>query len=127
MGTDAASRDAPASAPPGTTPDPATSEHTRDDPDWTDQVSDLVVDGVDKVRVRTTGPVLNVAHASVYGLVAAILALPVLVVLAIGVIRFLDWAVPGDVWIVYLGLAVVLWVAGLVCWARRGPRRTPAG
>jgi hypothetical protein len=60
-------------------------------------VTELIVDTVDKVRARTTGPVLNVAHASVYGIVAAIVAVPVLVAMLAGLVRFLDWIVPGDV------------------------------
>jgi hypothetical protein len=89
--------------------------------DWTDQVADLVVDSVDKVRARTTGPVLNVAHAAVYGVVAAIIAIPVVIALLAGLVKLLNWIVPGDVWIAYLIVAAMMWVLGWVLWSRRGP------
>jgi hypothetical protein len=77
------------------------------------------VETVDKVRARTTGPVLNVAHAAVYGIVAAIVAIPVLVALLAGLVRFLDWIVPGDVWVAYLIIAVGMWLLGAILWSRR--------
>ncbi|MEZ5237690.1 MAG: hypothetical protein R2716_01600 [Microthrixaceae bacterium] len=88
-------------------------------PEWTQQVTDLVTDSVDKVRSRTTGPLLGVAHGLVYAVVALIVAVPVLVVLFVGFVRLLDWAVPGDVWIVYSILGVLLWLVGLISWSRR--------
>jgi hypothetical protein len=91
----------------------------EDSAEWTDQVTELIVDTVDKVRARTTGPVLNVAHASVYGIVAAIVAVPVLVAMLAGLVRFLDWIVPGDVWVAYLIIAVLMWIAGAVLWSMR--------
>jgi hypothetical protein len=91
------------------------------DADWTDQVADLVVDSVDKVRARTTGPVLNVAHASVYGIVAAIIAVPVVIAALAGLVKLLNWIVPGDVWIAYLIVAVLMWLVGWVLWSRREP------
>lgn len=90
-----------------------------DDSDWTDQVTDLIVDSVDKVRARTTGPVLNVAHAAVYGVVAAIVAIPVIVVLMAGFIRFLNWLVPGDIWITYMIVAALMWACGAILWSMR--------
>lgn len=90
-----------------------------DDPDWTDQVTELVVETVDTVRSRTTGPVLDTAHGAVYGIVAAIIVLPVLIALFVGSIRLLNWAIPGDVWIVYAIIAVVAWVPGALLWMRR--------
>ncbi len=96
---------------------PAPNAH---EPDWTDQVTDLVVDTVDKVRSRTTGPVLNVAHASVYGIVAAIILLPIVVAFFAGLVKGLNWLIPGDVWIVYLIIAFAMWIPGWILWRRRG-------
>jgi len=90
--------------------------------DWTDQVTDLIVDSVDKVRARTTGPVLNVAHAAVYGVVALIILLPVTVILIAGLVRLLNWAIPGDVWIAYAIISVVSWIAGWLLWRLRSSR-----
>lgn len=94
--------------------------------DWTDQVTELIVESVDKVRARTTGPVLNVAHASVYGLVAAIVAIPVLVAMLAGLVRFLDWLVPGDVWVAYLIIAVIMWIPGAILWSKRAQVDDPS-
>lgn len=92
-------------------------------PDWTDQVSDLIVDSVDKVRARTTGPILEVSQGAVHAVVALLLAIPVLVISVIGVVRLLDWAIPGDVWYVYAGLGMILVLVGVVLWRLRTPRQ----
>jgi hypothetical protein len=120
-GTAAAGGTAARPTPPGRPSRPASGvPHESDDAaDWTDQVTELIVDTVDKVRARTTGPVLNVAHAAVYGIVAAIVAVPVLVAVLAGLVRFLDWVVPGDVWVAYLIIAVLMWIAGAVLWSTR--------
>lgn len=108
--------------PPGTQGSPGES-----DPDWTDQVTDLVVDTVDKVRSRTTGPVLGIARGSVYGIVAAIIAIPIVIAFFAGLIRGLDWLIPGPVWIVYVIIAAMLWLAGWILWLRRGFSEGSAG
>ncbi|MFV0315540.1 MAG: hypothetical protein ACK5O2_01070 [Microthrixaceae bacterium] len=94
-------------------------DHQPDGGDWTQQVTDLVTDSVDKVRARTTGPLMGIAQGLVYALVALIVVVPVAIVLGAGLVRFLNWAIPGDVWIVYAIFAVVAWLIGLVCWSRR--------
>ena len=102
-----------ATVPPAPTASPA------DGPDWTDQVTDLIVDSVDKVRDRTTGPILEYSRISVHAIVALILLLPVAVLMLVGVIRLLDWAIPGGVWIVYAGLGTFFVLIGVVLWSRR--------
>jgi len=87
--------------------------------DWTDQVTDLIVDSVDKVRDRTTGPVLEYSRISVHALVALILLLPIGVLFLVGLVRLLNWAIPGDVWIVYAGLGTLFLLVGVVLWSRR--------
>lgn len=89
------------------------------EPDWTVQVTDLVVDTVDKVRERTTGPILEISRSSVHAVVALIVLLPVFVMAVVGVIRLLNWAVPGDVWIIYAGLGTILSLLGVLLWSRR--------
>jgi hypothetical protein len=89
------------------------------DADWTDQVTDLIVDTVDKVRDRTTGPVLEYSRISVHALVALILLLPIGVLFLVGLVRLLNWAIPGDVWIVYAGLGTLFLLVGVVLWSRR--------
>jgi hypothetical protein len=96
-----------------TPPAPATNE-----PDWTDQVTDLIVDSVDKVRDRTTGPILNYSRISVHAVVALILLLPVAVLMLVGAIRLLTWAV-GEAWLAYTILGTIFVLVGVVLWSRR--------
>jgi hypothetical protein len=94
----------------------------RPEPDWTAQVTDLIVDTVDKVRDRTTGPILNISRGSVHALVAIMMLIPVGALFVIGMVRLLNWAIPGDVWIVYAGLGTIFVALGFVLWAKRAPR-----
>ncbi len=90
--------------------------------DWADQVTDLIVDTVDKVRDRTTGPILEVSKGIVHGVVALLILTPILVLFFAGAIRLLNWAIPGDVWIAYAILGVLLVLLGTFLWSRRTPR-----
>ena len=100
-------------AAPNRPPDP-----TPED-DWADQAADTVVRVVDTVREKTTGQVLTVARAIVYGIIGVFAALVALVVLVIALIRMLDVYLPGEVWSAYLLLGVVFTVGGLLVWRRR--------
>jgi hypothetical protein len=95
-----------------------------EDQDWTDQVTDLIVDSVDMVRSRTTGPILQGAKGAVYAIVALVLLVPIVVLAMVGLVRLLNWAIPGDVWIVYTLLGIIFVIAGVVLWSKRGK---PAG
>ncbi len=101
---------------PRTPPTPTTSG-----PDWTDQVVDLVVDTVDKVHDRTTGPLLSAAAGVVYGTVAALVGIVVLLVVGIIVSRVLS-LIPGPVWIEYAAIGLLLVLGGVVLWGRRLPK-----
>jgi hypothetical protein len=93
-------------------------------PDWTDQVTDLIVDTVDNVRSRTTGPLLGIARSSVYAVVILVILVPIVVVLLAGLVRLVNWALPGDVWYAYTLLGIVFVLAGVVCWAKRSTATT---
>lgn len=90
------------------------------EPDWTDQVTDLIVDVVDRVHDKTTGPLIQVARAFVYGTVAAIVGVLVLIVGLIVTIRLLD-LIPGDIWTAYVGAGAVFTLVGLFMWSKRHP------
>lgn len=117
----------PPPASPSQRPDTPAAAASPAGPDWTDQVADLVVDTVDKVRSRTTGPVLDVARGSVYAVVALIILLPVGILAAAGAVRLLNWALPGDVWVAYAVLAGILLIVGSLLWSRRRPPTTTGG
>lgn len=111
-----------ASGAPG--PAPSSPPPAPSGPDWTDQVTDLIVDTVDRVRQRTTGPILEIARGSVHAIVAAILLLPVTVLFVVLTVRVLTYFVFREVWITYLVLGTILALAGFLLWARREPRRS---
>lgn len=90
--------------------------------DWPAQAADTVVRVVGSVRDRTTGPAVTAARALVYGLLAGIVGMVVLVLVVVALVRFVDVWVPGRVWAAHLIVGVVLTLAGLLLWRKR---RTP--
>src|SRR5580658_9331915 len=91
---------------------------------WADEVSDYVVDGVGWVKARTTVPVMTVLRVVVYGLVVAVALLVAFVLGVIGLERMWDAYVPLSpegrrVWLGYVVLGGVLFLAGIVLLARR--------
>ncbi|WP_229022925.1 hypothetical protein [Actinomarinicola tropica] len=108
--------------PPQPAPDAAAPEGGPTRSEWPAQAADLVVDVVDRVSGATTGTILTIARGIVYGLAAAIIGTVLLVLVLITLVRVLDVAIPGDVWIVYAGLGAVFTLVGLVLWSKRRPR-----
>lgn len=90
----------------------------EEDSDWADQVTNLVVDSVDKVRDRTTGPILEYSRASVHLVVALLVALPMALLMVLGMVRLLTWAT-GHAWISYTIMGVVLIGIGAALWSKR--------
>ena len=87
---------------------------------WPGQAADLVVDTVDKVRDKTTGPIQTAARGLVYGIVALVLGTMVAVLLIVGAVRLLDAVQPwGNVWLPYLELGVVFLGVGIFLFRRR--------
>ncbi len=111
-------RDIDIRVPPAAGTDPGAT--TAPDTDWTDQVADLVVDYVDRVRDRTTGPILKTSRVVVYGLVAAVIAIPLIAMGIILIGRLLE-LFPGEIWIPYTVLGAILVLAGLFLWGKRRP------
>jgi len=97
---------------------PEAPRSTPAEPDWTDQVTDLVVDVVDTVRDKATGPIIGGARKVVYGTVALL----VLVVVAVAGLVLAGRALfllPVDEWVVYLGLGIIFCLAGFLAWSKR--------
>jgi regulator of PEP synthase PpsR (kinase-PPPase family) len=80
------------------------------------------VDSVDKVRERTTGPILEIAKGTVQGVVGLMILTPIIVLAIAGMVRLLNWAIPGDVWIAYALMGLLLVLLGLFLWSKRFPR-----
>jgi hypothetical protein len=116
-----------------TTPQPASQRPVADaqgeagpadglfDGDWPVRATDTIERLIDQVRSKTTGPAIVASRWVVYGLVAAVLGLAALVLFVIVVVRGLDIAIPGDVWIVYLILGLVSSIGGVLLWRKRAP------
>lgn len=92
--------------------------------DWPAQAADQVVNVVDTVRQKTTGPALTVARAVVYGLVILITAVAALVLFIAALVRFLDYWFP--LWAVYLGLGLLFVLVGGLLYRLRASK-VPAG
>jgi len=103
-----------------TTNQPAPSGSARTEPDWTDQVTDLLVSTVDAVRDRTTGPILKIARGVVYGVVALLIGLLALGLVTIALVRVLS-LLPGPQWIVYAVAGALFCMVGAFAWSKRGP------
>ena len=89
------------------------------DGDWPVQATRTIVQVVDTVRDKTSGPAITAVAAVVYGVVAAVAAFILVVVLTAGTIRLLELLLWRKVWLAYLVLAALTLVGGLVCWSRR--------
>ena len=92
---------------------------TATSPDWGAEATDRFVDLIDNVKTKTTGPLLKVLRALVYGIVAGVMAIMVLFLVVIGLIRFVNAYLPGDVWAAYLLLGSIFLIAGLFTWTKR--------
>lgn len=89
---------------------------------WPAQAADIVERLVSTVREKTTGPALKIVRGGVFGLIIAVLAAAVFVLLTIIAVRFLTNFLPGGVWFSYIIAAVVFFAAGSVCWSFRTRR-----
>lgn len=95
------------------------------DPNWAADVTDKIVDTVDKVRDRTTKPIVFLARGLVFGLLSAFLGVTAVALLLIGVSRALinvvEWPLDHDtaVWVSYVILGSILCLGGAACMVRR--------
>lgn len=97
------------------------------DGDWPAQATNAIVDLVDQVRAKTTGPAITAARAVVFGLIVAVLGVVVLVLAIIFAVRLttevleLVWDGAG-VWLTYLIYGIVLVAVGAIVFSRRHVR-----
>jgi vacuolar-type H+-ATPase subunit I/STV1 len=85
---------------------------------WPSQAADTVERLVATVRDKTTGPLLKVVRAIVFGFVALVLGLVAFTILAIAAVRLLT-LIPGGVWVGYLIAGGVFLLVGFGFWSRR--------
>lgn len=95
------------------------------DPNWASDFTETIIDTVDKVRNRTTKPIVMVARGLVFGLLSTFLGLMALVLLLVGLsralINLLEWPFDHDsaVWITHIVLGSLLCLAGAIFMVRR--------
>ena len=86
---------------------------------WPESVADTIVDSVTALRRLAMKPISRIARRIVYGFIAVILALLILLLAVIGLVRLLDAYLPQEVWLVYAILGGIFTITGLLIWSRR--------
>lgn len=96
--------------------------------DWAAQIADSIESVVGNVRDKTTGPLLTIARAVVYGTFGGVVAIAVMILAVIAFVRLLDDILPNSVfgehhiWFVYLVLGLIFCIAGAILWRLRRVR-----
>ena len=81
--------------------------------DWAVQVADTVERVVGSIRDKTSLPLVTVARAVVFGLIAAVMALAMTVLVAIALVRAIDvFTGEGNVWIAHFVVGGIFSLAG---------------
>lgn len=86
--------------------------------DWPAQATDAIVNMVDQVRDKTTGPILTASRALVFGLITTLLLSIVVVLVIIALLRLLNEVLPA-VWLTYLIVGVFFTGVGAVLFRKR--------
>lgn len=89
------------------------------DADWPVQATRTIVQVVDTVRDKTSGPAITAVASVVYGIVALMGVAILAIVLTAATVRGLELLLWRKVWAAYLVLAVISLAGGLLCWSRR--------
>jgi len=93
---------------------------------WEAQITDRFVRAVDRLRARTTQPLLTASRGVVFGLVVIICGLTVLILFSVGIFRLLNNVLPGGSWTAYLVLGGLCCALGAWFWSRRLPDSSPS-
>ena len=81
--------------------------------DWTVQAADTIERLVGTVRDKTSTPLVTVARALVFGLLAAVMGIAVAVLGAVTLVRVVDVATgEGNVWIAHLIVGGIFTLGG---------------
>jgi hypothetical protein len=101
----------------------------KDETDWAVDLSGRLESVVTNVRDKTTVPVVKVARAIVFGIVAGALGGVALFVLVVALVRLLDVYLPFHpvgrrVWVVDAAASAIFLASGAFLWRKRSPRQT---
>ncbi len=101
----------------------ASADPARSQPDWPAKVADTIEDVVETVQDRVVRPLVVVSRGIVFGIIIAVMALLLSVVVAIAVVRLLDvYAFGGRVWASDALLGALLVLGGGYAWTKRAAR-----
>jgi hypothetical protein len=89
--------------------------------DWTTDATNAIDSVVGLVRERAVDPVQTIVRAIIYGLLAALILIPAVTLLTIGVFRVLVIATDENVWAAWTGLGGIFLIIGWFCWIKRNP------
>jgi hypothetical protein len=89
--------------------------------DWTTEATDVIERTVATVRDRTVEPARAITRAIVYGVLAALIAVPAVVMLTLGAFRGLVLLEQGYTWAAWVTLGGIFVLAGAFSWTRRNP------
>ena len=79
----------------------------------------IVVDFVELLRGRTTGPLLLIARVIVYGIVLCVAAVAVATLVVIAAVKATNNFLPGGIWSTHLLLGALFAAAGGLLWSKR--------
>ena len=93
--------------------EPGDSSRPAGGSDWTVQAADTIERVVTGIRDKTTVPLTTVARALVYGLLAAVMGLTIVVFLAVVSIRMISvYLMRDEVWAAYLLVGGIFTLSG---------------
>jgi hypothetical protein len=99
--------------------DDSLAKSASSEPDWAAQTADSIERVVVGIRSKTLDPLDRIVRIAVYGLLAAVLGVAVLVLLVAALVRAVDVAIPGEVWSAHLAIGGIFTLVGLFFWAKR--------
>ena len=90
--------------------------------DWTTDAADFIERSVATLRDRTVEPAHAAIRAIVFGLLAALIAIPALVLAFVGIFRVIVIIEQGYVWAAWLTMGGIFVLVGAFFWSRRNPK-----
>jgi hypothetical protein len=89
--------------------------------DWTTDAADAIDRTVALIRERTVEPAQVATRAIVYGLLAALIGIPAVVMTIIMLFRILVELEQNYVWAAWFTLGGIFVLGGAFCWVKRNP------
>jgi hypothetical protein len=92
--------------------------------DWTTDAANAIDNAVGLVRERAVDPVHTIVRGIIYGLLAALILIPAVTLLTIGLFRLLALAAHAagtGVWAAWTLLGGIFLIAGWFSWIKRNP------